>query len=354
MRLMFVYWQLDDAGSAQTIFNYSRAAKGLGHEVVLYAPENSRSRVPCSLDVTRADAVLFLLEWNIYLHQNRPFPLEEPLRRTPRWKRIVIDDDGMYNDHVRINGDYNHPSAEDSAIRTRLYDSISDQILQPTLHPLRDKVRTFLFHGYDAAWERPLEFAAKDYGMVYVGSNWFRWRALQRLLAAVEPVRERVGRMAIAGHGWEEMPWWVEQPLREDAYYTDPAYLQRLGVELMGPVPIDDVVATMSRGVFNPVLVRPTFNHFRLVNPRLFETVAAGTIPLFNLDADYVREIYGDAAVELVVGDDGSAQVVDILERPAHYAEVTRRMRRHLAARHSFASRVRELVALCEEVVGGR
>jgi glycosyltransferase involved in cell wall biosynthesis len=354
MRLMFVYWQLDDAGSAQTIFNYSRAARELGHEIVLYAPENPESRVPCSLDVDRADAVLFLLEWNIYLHQNRPFPLEEPLDRAPRWKRIVIDDDGMYNDDIRVDGDYNHPSAADSATRTRLYDSISDTILQPTLHPVRDNVRTFLFHGYDPAWERPLEFTAKEYGMVYVGSNWFRWRALQRLLAAVEPVRERVGRMAIAGHGWEEMPWWIEQPLREDAYYTDPAYLQRLGVELMGPIPIDHVVATMSRGVFNPVLVRPTFNHFRLVNPRLFETVAAGTIPLFNLDADYVREIYGDAAVELVIDDDRSAQVVDILERPNHYAEIAGRMRRHLAERHSFSSRVQELVALCGEVVGAR
>ena len=32
----------------------------------------------------------------------------------------------------------------------------------------------------------------------------------------------------------------------------------------------------------------------RLVNPRLFETPAANTIPVFGLDPEYVREIYGD------------------------------------------------------------
>lgn len=351
MRMMFVYWQLDDAGSAQTIYNLSQAANELGHEIVLYAPENPDSRFECSLDVDAADAVLFLLEWNIYLHQDRPFPLNEPMSRTPRRKRIVIDDDGMYNDFVRIGGDYNHPSEADSRCRTELYDSISDHILQPSLRPLRKNVRSCLLHGYNPEWEQPLDFAAKPYGMVYVGSNWFRWRALKRVLDAVEPVRDSVGPMTIAGHGWQEMPWWVEQPLRDDAYFTDPDYLRGLGIELRPPVPIDQVVPTMSLGVVNPVLVRPTFNHFRVVNPRLFETVAANTIPLFNLDAEYVAETFGLDAVELVLREDASDQIVEILERPEHYAEVVHEMRRHLARHHSFAVRVQELVDICEEVV---
>jgi hypothetical protein len=351
MRLMFVYWQLDDAGSAQTIYNFAQAAKGLGHEIVLYAPENPDSRFHCSLDVEAADAVVFLLEWNIYLHQNRPFPLEEPLSRTPRRKRIVIDDDGMYNELVRVGGDYNHSADADSRNRSELYDTISDTILQPTLHPLRPNVKTFLFHGYSPEWDRPLDFGSKEYGLVYVGSNWFRWRALKRVLEAVEPVRHSVGKMAVAGHGWEEMPWWVEQPLRDDAYFTDPGYLRGLGIELWPAVPIDDVVSTMSLGTVNPVLVRPTFNFFRLVNPRLFETAAANTIPLFNLDADYVAEIFGPDAVELVLGEDGSEQIVDILERPSRYAEIVREMRRHLAEHHSFTTRVQELVGICEEAL---
>jgi hypothetical protein len=70
MRLMFVYWKLENAGSAQTIFNFAEAAKRLGHEVVLYAPEDPTSRFQCSLDLESADGVIFVLEWNIYIHQS--------------------------------------------------------------------------------------------------------------------------------------------------------------------------------------------------------------------------------------------------------------------------------------------
>lgn len=112
------------------------------------------------------------------------------------------------------------------------------------------------------------------------------------------------------------MPWWVDSPLREAAYYTDPSYLRRLEVEIMPPVPVRQVITSMSRGVFNPVLVRPIFNHLRIVNPRLFETPAANTIPLFGLPPEYVQEIYGEQALELVLGDNASEKIADLLRRP--------------------------------------
>lgn len=68
MRLMFVYWREGNAGSAQTILKYTETAKTLGHEVVMYAPEDEQSRFNCSLDAESADAVIFVLEWNMYLH----------------------------------------------------------------------------------------------------------------------------------------------------------------------------------------------------------------------------------------------------------------------------------------------
>jgi hypothetical protein len=346
MRFMFVYWKLENAGSAQTILNYAAAARELGHEVVLYADPDDSSKFACSLDIDSADAVVFLLEWNIYLHENKPLDLSGALRWSAREQRIAIDNDGMYNDPIRVDGDYNHPTIEDSRKRTELYDSISDRIYQPTLHPLRPNVKTFLFHGYNPAWEAPLDPTDKPYGMLYVGSNWFRWRAMSRVLRAIEPVRHRVGRVRIVGHDWTEMPWWVESPLREDAYFVDTAYLRALNVEVCPPVPIGEVVATMGQGVFNPVLVRPTFNHLRLVNPRLFETLAANTIPLFALDEAYVKEIYGQAGAELVLDEDPSRLIVDVLERPHHYAAVVTELRRHLAERHSFIARVTELIDL--------
>ena len=362
MRLMFVYWQPENAGSAQDILHYSEAARELGHEVVLYAPEEPGSRFHCSLDIESSDAVVFVFEWNLYLHPGGDKKKDRLSRtglmgighlnvvklvsRIPRERRVIIDCDGMYNDAIHIAGDYNHLDEAASRQRLELCDSLSDKIFQPTLHPLRPNVRPFLFHAYDPAWERPLDSRGKEYGMVYVGSNWFRWRALERVLRAIEPVRDRVGRIALVGHDWGAMPWWVESPLRERAYYTDPAYLEKLGVEVMPAIPVEQVIPMMSKGIFNPVLIRPLFDHLRLVTCRTFETPAANTIPLFAQDAEYVKEIYGERAAELVLGDRASDRILDVLRQPEHYAEIVREIRRQLAEKHSYTARLQELVRI--------
>jgi len=67
MRLMFVYWRIGNAGSAQDILRYTEAAKTLGHEVVMYAPKEAGSPFECSLDLESADAVILVFEWNLYL-----------------------------------------------------------------------------------------------------------------------------------------------------------------------------------------------------------------------------------------------------------------------------------------------
>ena len=51
MRIMFVYWRIGNAGSAQDIIQYARVAESLGHEVVMYAPEEPGSPFKCSLDL---------------------------------------------------------------------------------------------------------------------------------------------------------------------------------------------------------------------------------------------------------------------------------------------------------------
>jgi hypothetical protein len=347
MRLMFVYWPVGDAGSAQTIAHYCRAATALGHEAALFAPNGSVAGIPCSLDIDTADAAIFPLEWNIYLHNNEPLDLETPVRRIPRERRVVIDCDGMYADVTRAAEDYNHPDDCGSRLRTELYDSIADKIVQPTFHPRRPNVGTFFFHAYHSGWERPLDFRRKEYGMFYVGSNWFRWRALRRVLEVIEPIRERVGRIGLAGHNWTEQPWGADEALRNAAYYTDPPYLHRMGVELMRPVPYADVIPTMSRAVFNPVLIRPLFSALGLVTVRTFETPASNTIPLLVQDAAYVAEIYGDEAVALILPEqDPVAKVLDIVERPERYAPIVEGMRRHLREMHSFEARVKQLVEI--------
>jgi hypothetical protein len=369
MRLMFVYWRIGDAGSVQTLRGLAHAAKAAGHELLMYAPPEEDFPLECSLEIDSADAVILCLEWNMNQHPGeysksgrllRPglmgighLNVVKFLSRIPREKRIIIDDDGMYTEQVRVDGDFSHPDEEASRIRIETYNSLSDKIYQPSLHPTEPHIGSFLFHAYNPDWEVPLDFNDKPYGMVYVGSNWFRWRPMQRVLQAVEPVRQQIGRMKIVGRDWDQTPWWVPSPLRELAYYTDADYLKRLDIELAPPVPSTCVVSTMSQGIFNPVVVRPIFYHFQLVNPRMFETPAANTIPLFGLNRDYVREIYGERATELVLDGHASERICDVLERPEYYADIVRSIRTHLAEHHSYAARFRQLLDIVTDRMMG-
>ena len=367
MRLMFVYWRIGNAGSAQDILQYARVAPSLGHEVVLYAPPEPDSPFACSLDLESADAVIFVFEWNLYSfpggdkkqrvvyrdglmgigHLN----VAKLFSRVPRRRRVILDCDGMYNDATHVDGDFNHVDAEASRRRTDLCDSLSDKIFQPSFRPLRANVRPFLFHAYDPSWERPLDFASKELGMIYVGNNWFRWSALSRVLRALEPIRADVGRVVLVGQDWAAMPSWVPSPLREQAYFTDPGYLRRLDVEVRTPVPVEQVIPTMSTAIFNPVLIRPLFDRLRLVTCRTFETPAASTIPLFAQDAEYVTSVYGEGARDLVLrdGEAASGQILDVLRRPLDYAEIVRGIRQHLAVHHSYAARLEQLVRIVTE-----
>jgi glycosyltransferase involved in cell wall biosynthesis len=137
----------------------------------------------------------------------------------------------------------------------------------------------------------------------------------------------------------------------EDVYHVDYEYMKRLGVEAMAPVPFSQVIATMSRGVLNPVVYRPLFEKLGNVTCRTFETPAAGTIPLFVLNRDYVRSIYGDAAAEELVLPDDAPQdkISDVLRRPEHYAKIVEGIRREFRRRHSPEARLEQLIEIVRE-----
>jgi len=354
-----VYWQVESAGSAQDIRGYSAAARALGHELLFFAQQDTWVRQRYEFDLDRVDALIFVCEWNIYWRSAGDLELVRLLAKVPRRRRVVLDCDGMYADALNIDGDFNHPDAAASAKRVGIFDGLADKIYQPALKPERPNVGAFLFHGYDPAWEQPLTSTeyrvpsteyrgGKPYGMVYVGNNWFRWQALRRVLSAMEPIRDRVGRSALVGRWWDDRGEQVDPALRRVACQTDPAYLARLGVELLPPVPVEQVIATMGEGVFNPVLIRPLFEHLGLVTCRTFETPAANTIPLFAQRPEYVRAIYGDAALPLVLAEGAAAteQIADVLANPGRYAALVRATRAHLARHHSYTARLKELLEI--------
>ena len=349
MRLVFVCWPFEDQGSGLVIQGYTEAANALGHEVVVYACPYEKIPLNYSLAIGTADAVIFLFEWTTRQYYGDQLDLVRLVAKVPRDRRIVIDGDGNYNAVISVDRDMNHPDAAASRRWTEVCDSLSDKICQPTLHPRRRNVRSFLFYAYNPAWERPLDCVAKDFAMVYVGHSKFRWRPMESVLRAVEPIRDQIGRIALVGHGWDSFPEWATRMQIEDVYYTDKAYLQRLGLEILPAVPFAQVIDCMSKAIFNPVLVRPTFAQLGLVTPRLFETPAASTIPLFVLDEAQVCEIYGPDALELRLPDKAPEEkVLDLVRRPKHYHDVATGIRRHLAEKHSHKERLRELIEIIE------
>jgi hypothetical protein len=350
MKLVFVYWGFENAGSMLDLRGYTRAARAMGHEVMVYGPPNAKFALDYSQDLEGADAIAFVFEWTTLLQFGDRLDWTRLLEAVPRRRRVVIDCDGGYNDPIECVGDYNHRTDASSRKWREVCESISDKICQPTLRPRQQNVRSFLFHIYDPTWELPLDFDAKEFSMIYVGHTKFRWHGMSKVLRALEPVRDRIGRVAVVGEGWDRPPVWTEWLDIKADYHVDGDYLQRLRVEVMPPVPYPQVTAAMNRGVFNPVVYRPLFEYLGMVTCRTFETPAAGTIPLFVLDLAYVREIYGDPAAELVLGSDRPHEkIVDVLARPRHYAAIVQGIREEFGRRHSPEARVRELIGIIEE-----
>jgi hypothetical protein len=350
MKLVFVYWGYENAGSMLDLRGYARAARAMGHEVSIYGPANAAFALDYSQVLSGADAIVFVFEWTTALQFGDRLDWTRLLSAVPRRRRVVIDCDGAYNDPIEFFGDYNHRTEESSRRWCEVCDSLSDKILQPALAPRRANVRSFLFHIYDPTWETPLDFAGKEFGMIYIGHTKFRWRGMSRVLGAIEPVRDRVGRIGLVGEGWDNPPEWTTWLEIKDDYFVDRDYLKKLSVETLPPIPFVEVPATMSKGVFNPVIYRPLFECLGMVTCRTFETPAAGTIPLFVLDRDYVRTIYGEAASALVLdGEDAPAKIRDVLDRPQHYADIVLRVREDFGRRHSPEARLRELIGLIEE-----
>jgi hypothetical protein len=345
MRILFAYFLMEDAGSAQDVYRYVATARALGHEVMVYGSPGAHSSFAFSNNLDAADAVVFIFEWTTNLRYGDNLDFLRLIEKVPRERRVVIDCDGAYNDALSVNGDYNHRDTAGAQRWMETCEALADKVCQPTLHPLRPNVRPFFFHGYDPAWERPLDLWAKEYGMVYVGHSKFRWRPMQRVLEAVEPVRTELGPLAIIGHGWDTLPPWAGPMQMESAYFSDYEYLRRLNVRILPPISAHAVIPWMSKALFNPVIYRPLFDHLRFVTCRTFETFGAATLPLFGLDKTYIAEIYGERAVDLMLpAEDGAAKIRDIASRPQHYSSIVYEVRRHLAEKHSYRTRVKELI----------
>src|SRR5260370_34957446 len=102
---MFVYWAFEDQGSGLLINGYTRAAKEMGHEVVVYGRPIPNIPLIYSMDVESADALVYIFEWTTELQQGDYLDFSR-LSKIPRRRTVILAGDGNYNDLIAADRDF--------------------------------------------------------------------------------------------------------------------------------------------------------------------------------------------------------------------------------------------------------
>jgi hypothetical protein len=362
MKLLFVSKLHQTAHAINTITNYVRVGEALGHEVAIFGEQSSEfPSLPHSLDVSQFDFAIFVV-YEAWDFPDLPY-LARLLDGMPKERRVLIDCTGRYNETIRVEHDFNHLEKLDGHQGwewVESFQAVSDKILQPTLTPLREDVRPFLFFGYDPSavvrsYSAPREAAFawssngthKPYGVAYVGNNWQRWSQVKQFLEAIEPLTDIIGPITLRGWAWDERPGWaVEHGFM--GIDLDTGLLERLGVEIGWAVPFNEVIGFQGQARFCPVFHRPLFNHLGLITNRAFETFCSDTIPLLYLPEALVERIHGPHAKALVVCDEVASRMQEMLRQPEPYWDAVLKTRAYLAGHHSYERRFKELLSILE------
>jgi hypothetical protein len=348
VNILFVMKHRGNAGNTHAVANYMRVAPRLGHSVAIYGkPIWYVPELQFSLDIQSFDRVVYVYESELY----RIEPMQEAviLAKFPRQQRLIVDTDGMYNPVVTVDGyDFNHRDEAERTQWTEHIDALGDRIMQTTIaRPIEPRARALTFYGYNPALRiDPSAAPEKQYDILHVGHNWWRWKQVSaELLPAFAQIRDQVGEIGFIGLWWDQPP--PEGPAAgpQEAFQSDPEALRQLRIQTPKAVMYHDVVQTMSTARVNILTQRPILLQLKHLTLKYFEIFCADTIPLLMLDADHAEAVYGAAARELVLRGQIAEKLLDALRRPDHYRGVVEDVRRHLIAHYSYDRRVEELVA---------
>jgi hypothetical protein len=344
MNILFVTERRVDAGSIQALAKYVRAGEKFGYRFAIYG--NPDPRIPefiFSTELRAFDFVVFIFESRLKWMSG--LQMAYLLTSVARSRRAVFDADGMYNPaFVFDDYDRNHTSEGEREQWLASYEALADRIFQPSFQPHARSVQPLLFYGYD-----PPDFNrggdAKCVDIMHLGHNWWRWREVsERLLPAIERVRDQLDEISFVGLWWDAPPEWAAQIGQCDAFRVDPLRLRQLRIRTGPAVPYHDVIRTMSTARINIMTQRPVFRQLGLLTSKYFEIFEADTIPLVMLEPEHAARVYGPAGRELALHNDIADKLVDVLTHPERYQAHVRAVRQHLAVHHSYERRVQELV----------
>jgi hypothetical protein len=347
MNILFVMKHRGNAGNTHAVADYMRIGEQYGHTIALYG--EALPWLPglrFSTDIAAFDKVVYLFESELY----RVSRLQECalLGRFSRNDRVIFDMDGMYNPVILLDGyDHNHTGQAERDRWIEFYDALSYRVIKPTLAPQAEpNVTPLVFYGYDPALQlSPAAAPPKQYDILHVGHNWWRWREIAgEILPAIEQIRGRLGEIGFIGLWWDKPPAEGPEAGPPEAFRSDPERLARLRIKTTDAVMYNEVVRAMSTARINIFTQRPVLHHLRHLTLKYFEIFYADTIPLLMLDADHAAAVYGPAARELTLPGRVEEKLLDALERPEHYRGLVADVRRHLAMHHSYERRIEELV----------
>lgn len=337
-----------NAGNTHAVANYMRVAPKHGHSAAIFGtPISYVPELQFSMDIRSFDRVVYVFESEIYREKR----LHEAalLARFPRRHRLILDTDGMYNPVTDVDSyDFNFRNAAEREQWIEHFDALSDKIMQTTLaHPVEPRARAMTFYGYNQKLEvQPSQSPAKQYDILLVGHNWWRWKQVStELLPAIEAIRDQVGEIGFIGLWWDKPP--PEGPAAgpEEAFQSDPEALRRLRIRTGQAVMYHDVIKVMSTARVNIFTQRPLLQRLKHLTLKYFEVFCADTIPLLMLDGDHAEAVYGKPGRELVLTGNVAGKLLDALHRPDYYRGVVGDVRRHLTTHYSYDDRVEELVS---------
>lgn len=337
MKIAFVGNYQYNCGSSNALLGYVNAGKLLGHDVRVsefgYIDDEIRKNIPVAERSWVVDILVIVYESYPFLSDQ---DLAEIRKSVPRSKILLIDPDCKYLEPCVLEDDTNHPTPDSYEYWTKLYDSLSDKILQPTLDKItKEKVHRFIYFGINN--QDSFEQVKKDFDFLYVGNNWYRWKDIYNLTNSISSIRGKIKKVAVMGNHWDKN----EMKGYEKATYSDPDFLINNNVEIIKSAPYGKVELSMSRGLINPIWIRPILNKLKLVTPRMLETFAANTVPVVPEYFTHASELYGNTINELVLSNE---KILMILEDYEKYLNISRGMRNKLIAEHSYEVRLKELI----------
>lgn len=332
-------------GSSNTILNYVKTGANLGYDIRVsefgYIDNVVRRSVPVAEKRWKPDLFVFLYENYQFLSDKH---IDQICSFIPRSKRILVDLDGKYSPPESASGDTNHSTPDSCKYWKEQYEALSDKILQPTVKPIvgQKKVKQFIFFGIGECISNPITYKqSKEFDLIYVGNNWYRWSDVYSLVKSINSIRSRVKRVGLFGE------YWSNEVLAayEGATYSDVNFLRINNIEVHSSVPYAKLEAAMGKGLMNPIFVRPIINKFKFVSPRMFETFSADTVPLIPNYFTHASDLYGNYAKKLTLSNNPANDILKILDNYKTYKNLCYEIREMLKMKHSYEVRLKQLLS---------